>query len=97
MTDIHTLGVAATAKLLADKKLSAVEAAQHFLTRMKAHESLGAFLAVNEEATLSQARAAQARIDAGERGPLLGVPIAHKDIFVTKDMPTTAGSKMLDG
>jgi aspartyl-tRNA(Asn)/glutamyl-tRNA(Gln) amidotransferase subunit A len=47
--------------------------------------------------TLAQASAADARIAAGERTPLLGVPIAHKDIFVTKDFPSTAGSKMLEG
>ena len=56
-----------------------------------------AFLTVDSEVTLAQARAADARIAAGERSALLGVPIAHKDIFVTKDFPTTAGSRMLEG
>jgi aspartyl-tRNA(Asn)/glutamyl-tRNA(Gln) amidotransferase subunit A len=95
MTAIHTLGVAAIARALAAKTFSAPEAAQHFLARIKAHERLGAYLATDEEVTLTQARAAQTRLDAGERTPLLGVPIAHKDIFVTKDFPSTAGSKML--
>ncbi len=95
MTAIHTLGVAALAQALASKTLSAPEAAAHFLARIKAQPNLGAFLATDEEVTLGQARAAQARLDAGERTPLLGVPIAHKDIFVTKDFPSTAGSKML--
>jgi aspartyl-tRNA(Asn)/glutamyl-tRNA(Gln) amidotransferase subunit A len=58
---------------------------------------LGAFLATDPEATLAQARAADARLAAGDTAPLLGVPIAHKDIFVTRDFPTTAGSKMLAG
>ncbi len=83
--------------LLRDKKTSAVEAAQHLLARARQHQGLGAYLAFNEDATLAQARAADVRIAAGERGPLLGVPIAHKDIFVTTDFPTTAGSKMLEG
>ncbi|MDP3521339.1 MAG: Asp-tRNA(Asn)/Glu-tRNA(Gln) amidotransferase subunit GatA [Hydrogenophaga sp.] len=96
MSDMHTLGVADMAAALADKQFSAVEAAQHLLTRAKQHAGLGAYLAFNEDATLAQARAADARIAAGERTPLLGVPIAHKDIFVTRDFPTTAGSKMLE-
>ena len=62
------------------------------LARARQHDNLGAYLALNEEATLAQARAADARLDAGERTPLLGVPLAHKDIFVTRDWPTTAGS-----
>jgi aspartyl-tRNA(Asn)/glutamyl-tRNA(Gln) amidotransferase subunit A len=77
--------------------VSAVEAAQHFLARGKAHAELGAYLATDPDVTLAQARAADARIAGGEATPLLGVPIAHKDIFVTKDFPSTAGSKMLEG
>lgn len=96
MSDLHTLGVAELATAIADKKTSSVEAAQHLLARAKQHAALGAYLAFNEEATLAQARAADARIAAGERTPLLGVPLAHKDIFVTRDFPTTAGSKMLE-
>jgi aspartyl-tRNA(Asn)/glutamyl-tRNA(Gln) amidotransferase subunit A len=77
--------------------VSAVEASQVFLGRMKAHESLGTFVDVNEEVTLAQARAADALIAAGNAPALAGVPIAHKDIFVTTDFATTAGSKMLAG
>ena len=46
---------------------------------------------------MAQAKAAQQRLDAGDASPLLGLPIAHKDIFVTRDFPTTAGSRMLEG
>ena len=95
--DLHQMGVVDLATAIANKKTSSVEAAQHLLARAQQHASLGAYLAFNQDATLAQARAADARIAAGESGPLLGVPLAHKDIFVTTDFPTTAGSKMLQG
>jgi aspartyl-tRNA(Asn)/glutamyl-tRNA(Gln) amidotransferase subunit A len=93
--EIHQMGVAELAAALADKQVSSVEAAQHLLARAKQHDNLGAYLAFNEELTLAQAQAADARLAAGERTPLLGVPLAHKDIFVTQGFATTAGSKML--
>jgi aspartyl-tRNA(Asn)/glutamyl-tRNA(Gln) amidotransferase subunit A len=97
MTDLHHLTVAELSAKLRAKEVSATEAASHFLARAKTHESLGAYLATDEAITLAQARAADERIARGDTAPLLGVPIAHKDIFVTKDFPTTAGSKMLQG
>lgn len=96
-TDLHDLGVTELAARLAAREVSSVEVAQHFLARIQQHESLGAFLATNPDVSLAQARAADARLAAGERTPLLGVPLAHKDVFVTRDFPTTAGSKMLAG
>ena len=95
--DLHQLGVAELAGALASGKVSAVETAQHFLQRIHANRSIGAFVAVDEQVTLAQARAADARIAAGNAPALTGVPIAHKDIFVTADFPTTAGSRMLAG
>ncbi len=95
MAPLHTLGVAALARELAAKNVSAVEAAQHFLARMGHQQNLGAYLAVDDTVTQEQAHAADARIAAGDTAALLGVPIAHKDIFVTRDFPTTAGSKIL--
>ena len=88
--------MSALAAKLRARDVSAVETAQHFLQRIESQQALGSFLATDTEATLTQARAADARLAAGERSPLLGVPLAHKDIFVTRDLPTTAGSKMLD-
>lgn len=95
--ELHQLSVVELAKALAERKVSAVEASQAFLGRMKAHEALVTFLDVNEEATLAQARAADALLAKGDAPALAGVPIAHKDIFVTTDFATTAGSKMLAG
>ncbi|MBL0242706.1 MAG: Asp-tRNA(Asn)/Glu-tRNA(Gln) amidotransferase subunit GatA [Rhodoferax sp.] len=92
---MHDLGVHDLAHALAAKHVSAVELAQHFLDRAAAHTDLGAFVAVDADTTLAQARAADNRIANGTAGALEGVPVAHKDIFVTKDFPTTAGSRML--
>ena len=93
--DLHDLGVAQLAAKLAAQEVSSVEVTQHFLDRIQ-RDRLGAFLATNPDVSLAQARAADARLAAGERTPLLGVPLAHKDVFVTRDFPTTAGSKMLE-
>ncbi len=91
---LHDLGVAQLAKALRDREVSAVEIAEHFVGR---NDDAGAFLAVDKDVTLAQARASDARIAAGKAGLLEGVPIAHKDVFVTSDFPTTAGSKILQG
>jgi len=97
VTALHEWGVADLGRALADKTVSSVEASTHLLARLASHHELGAVLASDAEAALGQARSADARRAAGERGPLLGVPIGHKDIFVTQAMPSTAGSRMLEG
>jgi aspartyl-tRNA(Asn)/glutamyl-tRNA(Gln) amidotransferase subunit A len=96
MSDLHTLGVAQLSALLHKKDISAVELATRMLARLGGNPH-HAFLSVDSEVTLAQAKAADARLAAGDTSPLLGVPIAHKDIFVTTDFPTTAGSRMLEG
>src|SRR4051812_20844234 len=96
MKDLQQLSAADMGRALDDKAVSSVELTKHLLARVAAHEHLGAFLCVDEAAALQQAQAADQRRAGGERGPLLGVPLAHKDIFVTQALPTTAGSKMLD-
>ncbi|NRQ33511.1 Asp-tRNA(Asn)/Glu-tRNA(Gln) amidotransferase subunit GatA [Nonomuraea sp. NN258] len=86
-------------ELIAKGEVSAVEVAEAHLDRIAEVEpKVKAFLHVDRETTVEQARAVDARLRAGEKlGPLAGVPIAHKDIFATHDMPTTAGSKILEG
>ncbi|MEY3992263.1 MAG: Glutamyl-tRNA(Gln) amidotransferase subunit [Pseudomonadota bacterium] len=96
MTPLHDMTVAELAAGLKAKTFSATEVAQHFVSCAQA-DTTGSFLALNPEATLAQAKAADERIAAGQAGALEGVPLGHKDIFVTKDFPTTAGSKMLEG
>ncbi|MBV8603777.1 MAG: Asp-tRNA(Asn)/Glu-tRNA(Gln) amidotransferase subunit GatA [Pelomonas sp.] len=93
---LHDWSAAALGRALDAKQVSSRELAQHFLARVTDLDpALGAFLHVDADAALAAAAAADARRAAGESGLLLGVPLAHKDIFVTADMPTTAGSKML--
>ena len=94
---LHEMGVAELGRALAAKDVSSVELTTHLLARLAEHQQLGAVLSTDDTLALAQAQAADARRAAGERGALLGVPLAHKDIFVTQDLPTTAGSKILAG
>jgi len=96
-TDLHDLSLTQLADQLRQRKVSALETAQHFLARAASHDALGVYLARDESVTLAQARAADQRIACGKAGALEGVPLAHKDIFVTRDFASTAGSRMLDG
>ncbi len=82
--------------LLDSGEVSAVELAQDYLARIARHNpGLNAFITIDPDATLSEARAADRRRAAGEGAQLLGLPIAHKDIFCTDGWRTTCGSKML--
>ncbi len=82
---------------LAAKKVSAVELATLFLDRIeRLNPTLNAFITVDRDKTLAMARDADARRAAGEAGALLGVPLAHKDIFCAQGWKTTCGSRMLE-
>ncbi|HTH58954.1 MAG TPA: Asp-tRNA(Asn)/Glu-tRNA(Gln) amidotransferase subunit GatA [Paraburkholderia sp.] len=81
---------------LAAKECSAVELARLYLGRIDAQKGLNAFIDVDPELTLAQAKAADARLAAGDALPLTGLPLAHKDVFVTRGWRSTAGSKMLE-
>jgi aspartyl-tRNA(Asn)/glutamyl-tRNA(Gln) amidotransferase subunit A len=96
MTQLHDMTVAQLAQTLQTKQASAVEVATAFLARAGGNPH-NAFLDIDSEVTLAQAQASDARIAAGTAGALEGVPIAHKDVFVTRDFATTAGSKILSG
>jgi len=96
MSDLHNLSVKALASLLQTKEVSAVEVATRFLARMGGNPH-NAFLDIDSEVTLAQAQASDAKLADGTAGPLEGVPVAHKDVFVTRDFATTAGSKILSG
>ncbi len=81
---------------LAAKKISCVELTQLYLARIAAlNPELNAYITVNGEMSLAQARSADERIAAGNANALTGIPIAQKDIFCAKGWRTTCGSKML--
>src|ERR1700760_4224756 len=84
---------------LRSKNVSATEVTQAHLDRIAAaDDQVHAFLHVARDEALAAAAAVDRRRTAGEElGPLAGVPVALKDVFTTTDMPTTAGSKILDG
>jgi aspartyl-tRNA(Asn)/glutamyl-tRNA(Gln) amidotransferase subunit A len=78
------------------KKISSVELTQSYLDRMaQLNPQLNAFITINPEMSLAQAKAADARLAAGSADALTGIPVAQKDIFCAKDWLTTCGSKML--
>jgi aspartyl-tRNA(Asn)/glutamyl-tRNA(Gln) amidotransferase subunit A len=82
--------------MLQAKTISSVELTQLFLDRIKQYNpSINAYIALDEDRTLAQAKAADANIAAGNATPLTGIPIAQKDIFCAKGWTTTCGSKML--
>lgn len=91
---MHTKTLKELSALLHAKQISASELARLFLDRIK-QSDLNAFIHVDDGLTLQQAAEADARIAKNDTTPLTGIPIAHKDIFVTRDWRSTAGSKML--
>jgi aspartyl-tRNA(Asn)/glutamyl-tRNA(Gln) amidotransferase subunit A len=84
-------------QMLVKKEVSSVEMTQTFLARIKQYNpSINAYITVDEDKSLAQAKAADAMIAAGTSTPMTGIPIAQKDIFCAKDWKTTCGSKMLE-
>ncbi len=91
---MHTKTLKQLSAMLKAKQLSATELAQSYLDRIAASD-LNAFTSTDAALTLEQARDADTRIANGNATELTGLPIAHKDIFVTRGWKSTAGSKML--
>ncbi len=93
-----SLTIAEARELLDRRELSAVELTRSCLDRIAAHDGrLNAFITVCREAALAQAAEADARMVGGAGGPLCGIPLALKDIFLTRGVRTTCASRILDG
>ena len=94
---MHNKTIAELASGLRAGEFSSVQLTQHFLNRIQQHDkALNSFITLCEADALEQARAADERIKKGETGQLIGIPIAHKDIFCTNGVRTSCASKMLD-
>ena len=94
---IHTLSLKAQAEGLKAGEFSSRELTQHYLDRIAQHDaSINSYVTVCSESALAAADTADQKRAAGEDGPLLGLPMAHKDIFCTQGVKTSCGSKMLD-
>jgi aspartyl-tRNA(Asn)/glutamyl-tRNA(Gln) amidotransferase subunit A len=91
---MHNKSIKELSTLLHSKQISSAELTRHYLDRIAASNH-NAFLHVDADLSLAQAKAADARLAEGSAGPLTGIPIAHKDIFVTRGWRSTAASKML--
>jgi len=97
MTELHHLSIRELSQGLTAKQFSSVELTQHYLTRIdRIDQSLNSYITVTHDLALAQAQAADQLRAAGQAGVLSGIPIAHKDIFCTTGVRTSAGSKMLD-
>jgi aspartyl-tRNA(Asn)/glutamyl-tRNA(Gln) amidotransferase subunit A len=99
VADLIRQSAAVLASAIAEREVSAVEVTQAHLDRIAAvDDRVHAFLHVDGEAALAAARSVDERLTAGERlGPLAGVPLALKDVLTMKGVPTTCGSRILQG
>src|SRR6202167_3358694 len=94
---LHTLSIGELGRTLNSGQISSVELTRHFLARIeRLNPALNALITLTGEQALAAAAAADGRIAAGEQGPLLGIPLIHKDIFCTDGVRTSCGSRMLD-
>lgn len=94
---MHNQTIAELSKSLQQKEISSRELTEHFLNRIKKYDPLlNCFITVTSERALADAKKADEKLAKNQAGPLTGIPIAHKDIFCTKDIKTSCGSKMLD-
>ena len=93
----HAATLGELARALRAREISSVELAQQALTRIgESQAALNAFITVDADGALVEARRADAMLARGEAGPLTGIPIAHKDVLMTAGLRTTCASRMLE-
>ena len=94
---MHNKSIREITDALNQKEFSSVELTQHYLDRIQRLDPhYNSYISVCEESALATAKAADEKIAKGENSPLMGIPIAHKDLFCTEGIRTSCGSKMLD-
>jgi len=94
---LHNLSIGELGRALRAGQTSSVEITRHFLSRIeRLNPALNALITVTAEQALAAAATADTRRAAGDEGPLLGIPLIHKDIFCTDGVRTSCGSRMLD-
>ncbi|KTC93088.1 MULTISPECIES: Asp-tRNA(Asn)/Glu-tRNA(Gln) amidotransferase subunit GatA [Legionella] len=94
---MHKLSLSELLHSLRQREFSSIELTKHYLNRIQQHQTLNAFISViDEEQAFSAAKEADKLLQTGQAKSLTGLPMAHKDIFCTKELATTCGSKMLE-
>ncbi len=97
MSDFETLTISKARDLLLKGDLSAVKLTERYIERIESSQKLNAFCLITAEIALNQARFCDKLMRSSEKGKLCGIPLAVKDIFCTKSLPTQAASKILEG
>ena len=97
MSELLALDLAASRRALRNREISAVELTEAYLSAMESATDLNCYITPTPERAMTMAAAADRRIAAGTAGPLEGLPIGIKDLFCTRGVPTTAGSRILEG
>ena len=96
MKNLHQKTLTELQSCLSNGDCSSQELAEHFLHRIEANDQLNAFITVDEQRTLEQAKQADVALKDNLGSALTGIPLAHKDIFCTDGLLTTCGSKILN-
>ena len=96
MTDLKNINLEKCLELLKGKKISSKELVSFYLKEAESNKKLNAYISLNSENAIKSAEESDKRIAKNQARPLEGVPLAIKDLFCTKDILTTAASKMLN-
>ncbi len=92
---MHRMSLIEARHALKNKQMSSEELTRHYLDRVEHYKEWNAYITLCPEMAIKRAKSADARIASGTSGVMEGIPLAIKDLFVTKGIRTTAGSKML--